>query len=301
MSVKGKSLRTLTKLIKASSGLNNIRLAVRASNFPSEKWLSLGFNQNLEIGDHLIPEHCGKITLFNSNGREIIRKDLPKQQQSRTIYATWKDWHGYEHSGFQNRNYEMYPREYVLAPAEFLYVFEVGGEKYVTSSETKVSDEIRTLHIATLMLECFGEFEIIDVATSSVSETKLRRLHWDILPPGEYPWVRAAPLITKATEKLSEPDQKVIEARMKHLAGYTPDFLATGRGGFTGYLVYGFSSRNIFILESIHLDNATYAFEDNWEEFSMLTKNEIINGAVAHERVIHDRKWKRNILGIMTK
>jgi hypothetical protein len=43
-----------------------------------------------------------------------------------------------------------------------------------------------------------------------------------------------------------------IEHRIKTISECNPDFLAVGKGGFTGYFVYGFKSKKIFILESIH-------------------------------------------------
>lgn len=35
-------------------------------------------------------------------------------------------------------------------------------------------------------------------------------------------------------------------------------------------------AKNLFVLESTHLDNATYVLKSNWQELSQLTKREIL-------------------------
>jgi hypothetical protein len=78
---------------------------------------------------------------------------------------------------------------------------------------------------------------------------------------------------------------------MQRISKLGPDTLALGRGGFHGYIAFGFSKRKIFILESIYLDNATYVFGSDWEMLSQLSKAEIISGGLQKERIIHDRRW----------
>lgn len=293
MQVKGKSIRAITKLLAAAQGCDEIKLAHKVTENISD----IGFDKNPSIGDYLIPKPIGKTTSLNANGKQIIRKDLPLQPQPRSYFTTWKDWHGQEHSGIQARDIDMYPREYLPAQEEELYVIEIDGTKYIATDKMLLTDEneVRNIHLSNLMLECFGSFEIFDTNKKSIVTTKLKQLHWDILPPGEYPWSRAKPLIGEITKNLKESDRKVVESRMQLISRFTPDFLATGRAGFSGYFVYGFTKKGIYILESIHLDNATYVFGDDWERLSKLTKNQIINGEIDHQRIIHDKKWNRSI------
>jgi hypothetical protein len=180
-------------------------------------------------------------------------------------FRTWKDWHGKEHSGIQTREIDKYPREYQPAHEESLYIIAVDGEKYVTTDSLNLEpvDESRNIHLSNLMLESFGSFEVLDAKSGGIIGTKIKQLHWDILPPGEYPWSRAKPLIEEITKNLNDSKKGVIEGRMKTITKYAPDFLATGRAGFSGYFVYGFAAKAIYILESVHLDNATYVFGDN--------------------------------------
>ena len=42
--------------------------------------------------------------------------------------------------------------------------------------------------------------------------------------------------------------------------------------------------------------NATYVFEENWEELSKLTKAEIIRGKLQKDRIIHRENWDHYII-----
>lgn len=301
MRITGKSIRTTKKIKALISSTRSIRFVFDVSTADKEKWCAVGFDEEVKVGDYLLPEVIGNITSFNVNGKELIRKDLPKKPQPRSFHTSWEDWHGNSHSGVQTRYIDMYPREYIQAPTEYLSVIEVEGKNYISTDEFIISDkdDNEIIHLANLMLECFGEFKIVDTLLGKIIGKRIRNLQWEILPPGKYPWSKSKIIIRNATKRLKASDQEVINYRMKVLSVYEPDFLATGRAGFNGYIVYGFESRSIFILESMFLDNATYIFENNWEVFSQLTKNNIINGDIPHRRIIHDKQWKFRIGKLM--
>jgi len=303
MKIKGNSIRSLSKVLKAVGGKTNVRLAVNLISIEQQKLLELGFNADCEVGDYLIPSAIGKFTHFNTHGREVIRKDLPKKPESIMYFGTTRDWHGGLHSSTKTRTVQMYPREFINAPSEQLEIIEIDGVKYVSSSQLNLSDknESKNIHVCNLLLECFGEFEIIDTDSGKIIGPTLRRLQWDVLPKGQYPWTKSKEIIATATTRLEEKDRKVIEHRMQRISRHNPDFLATGRGGFSGYFVYGFESKGIYVLESIHLDNATYVFNSDWEALSQLTKNEIINSNIPHQRIIHNNRWASTLGQAITK
>jgi len=301
MKVTGNSVRSLVKLITTIGKVTSIRLAHDVTDATSDTWVSLGFDPVLEVGQSLMPALIGKVTAFNANGREVVRSDLPMERQPRSFYTTWQDWHGKEHSGIQTRSIPMYPRDYISAPSESLHVVAMNGRKLIATKETTLADEneAENLHLANLMLECFGEFEPVDSASGLTVGAILKRLQWDILPQGAFPWERIRGIVRTVTETLKTSEKVVVESRLQAIARYEPDFLATGRGGFSGYFVHGFSRRGIYVLESIHLDNATYIFRNNWEEFSRLTKNQIINGEIPHSRLVHDNGWNGRLRAVM--
>jgi len=295
--VKAKSIRSLSKVLKIAAGINNIRLAINFKNLNNDDIERLGFILPPAVGDYLIPSSIGKFTQFNANGKEIVRKDLPKESFSVMYHGTTRDWHGGLHTNTMTRTAKRYPREFVSAPSEKLQITEIDSELYICSSELNLvsNEELRNIHVCNLMLECFSEFEIINPNKNKIIGPTLRTLQWEILPKGQYPWKIAKSILNTATMNLEAKDREVILHRMEVISKRNPDFLATGRGGFSGYFVYGFTSQDRYVLESIHLDNATYIFESDWESLSQMTKNEIINGDVNHQRVIHNKRWAMNV------
>lgn len=293
MKFSGKSVRSLTKILKTVGTSKKVRFTVPVEGISKELLKDIGFDENPSVGDYLIPSAIGKYTAFNTNGDVKVRKDLPMEPESVMFYGASRDWHGGIHYGIKTRTIDKYPREYIPAPSETLEIITINGKPYISSPELNLigADEKRNIHVTNVMLECFSEFEIFDTEKSQIIGPKLKRLQWDVLPPGEYPWEKSKSIIHKATENLDEKEKEVIEHRMRVISRRSPDFLATGRAGFNGYFVYGFKDKDVYVLESIHLDNATYIFNSNWEALSQLTKSEIINSAIPHKRIIHNGKW----------
>ncbi len=297
MKVSGNSVRSLSKVLKASGKSRNIRFVVALSNLSEGYLISLGFNEAAIAGDYIIPSSIGKFTEFNANGCVKVRKDLPKEPASVMFYGSSRDWHGGIHHSVRTRTMDKYPRENIPAPSENLEIIEVNNTLLVSSASLNLDDvdESRNIHVTNVMLECFSEFEIFDIDTNELVGPRLRRLQWDILPKGQYPWEKSREIISEVTKSLNEGDRRVIEHRMQVISDKNPDFLAIGRGGFNGYFVYGFTNKSVYVLESIHLDNATYIFDSDWEALSQLTKCEIINSDLPHQRIIHNTKWKQAV------
>lgn len=293
MKFAGKSVRSLTKILKTTGSAKTVRFVAPVADNSKELLTQLGFDNDLNVGDYLIPSALGKYTNFNANGSIKIRKDLPMEPESIMFHGASRDWHGGIHYGIRTRTMDKYPRECIHAPSETLEIAEIDGKLFISTSELNLNDtdETRNIHVTNVMLECFAEFEILDAEKQKIIGPKLKRLQWDVLPPGEYPWVKSKAIISSVTEKLDEKDKKVIEHRMQVISRRNPDFLATGRAGFSGYFVYGFKNKDVYVLESIHLDNATYVFNSDWESLSQLSKSQIINSTIPHNRIIHNGKW----------
>lgn len=297
MKFKGKSVRSLTKLLKIAGDAEKVRLAVPLNDISEDLLMLIGFDRKPNVGDYLIPIRLGKFTDFNVNGTEIKREDLPKVSQSVMFYGASRDWHGGIHHGLRTRTTKKYPREYVAAPSEIFEIVDIEDVSFLSSSILNLNDvdESRNIHVTNLMLECFSEFDIYDIEKQEIVGPRLKHLQWDVLPSGEFPWDKAKAIISQRTEHLEEKDKKVIEYRMRVISQKEPDFLATGRAGFNGYFVYGFTNRDVYILESMEFGNATYVFNSEWEEISKLTKNQIINSDLPHQRIIHSKAWALSI------
>ena len=96
---------------------------------------------------------------------------------------------------------------------------------------------------------------------------------------------------------LAISDEKIAIIRNHHffIQQYSPSFIAIGKDEFSGYAVYGFSKRNLFIMESYVDKNATYIFNDKWEVFSKLSKREILLEKLQKDRIYHTEIWEKRI------
>jgi hypothetical protein len=294
MAIKGAGIRSIEKVIAQAKGANRVRFVLDNAAVSRDALLRIGFDGSPRPGDRILPPTLGKVTTFNANGREIVRRDLPMEKHSVGSFRSWKDWHGQTHSGIQFRDVKAYPRDWLRAPAEELTVVEFRSKTYISTREVALKDEAedQVRHLANLMLECFESFDVLDVSSGLVVQQKVRNLGWDILPPGKYPWATAEPLLRAVTRTLNDATRPVAIERLQTISGYQPSFLARGRAGFDGYVVFGFPERNLYVLESTNLDNATYVFTENWEALSQFTKADIIQGDLAKQRIIHGRQWR---------
>jgi hypothetical protein len=123
-------------------------------------------------------------------------------------------------------------------------------------------------------------------------QVPIKRLNWEILPPGKHPWITFENYLAPIIERQPKGKQSFIWHRFKVIEGMKPDFKACGMGGFRNYTVFGFESKDIFIIESPNLGNATYIFGHDWELLTKLTKAQILSANFQLGRVIHNAKWE---------
>lgn len=248
-------------------------------------------------GEAFLPRSVGSHTEHNINGREEVIKHGKKETVHRMVYRTWNDWHGNPHSGVVSHPYERWPRFQHPPRCEHFNIVELRDRLYLVSDICRFNtgEQGRNLHVFNVFLESFGQCEILGGEGELLNAPKIRKNNWDLLPPGKYPWERTKQVIENVTSQLRPEDREVIEYRMRRISRLGPDTLALGRGGFHGYFAFGFSKRNLFLLESIFLDNATYVFGSDWEAVSQLSKAEIISGGLQKDRIVHDCRWRLRV------
>jgi hypothetical protein len=297
MKISGKRVRSIDKLVSLAAGLKEVILGVNISDINTETLEKLGFTKKILEGDSILPTPIGKISTFNARGKEVKRPDLPKEIYHVTFNSTTYDWHKQPHYGTKTRTAFRIAREYIPAPSVFLSIASINGQLHIISPIININDENTeyNLHVINLLLECFSEFELFDNTNKPLKTTNFRKIQWEILPSGVYPWPKVLEMIRSGTANLDKEEAEIINYRLAYMNTHKPDFIGVGHGGFNGYFVFGFEKKNIYILESVYLDNATYIFSNDWESISKLTKNEIINSDLKHARIIHDKKWKSTV------
>lgn len=260
----------------------------------------LGFDSIPAEGDSILPIAIGPATRLNAHGKEIVRRDLPMESRSRMIHTSWQDWHGRTHYGTQTRDYEAYPREMIPPPEEFLTAMRKGDQIVATSRIiNRDENEADIVNMLNVFLECFPSFEI--VRPDLTEPTQIRKLNWKILPQGQYPFERARSALEDYLQRLSEDDRATATERIRSITRHDPDFVAVGVGGFNDYVVFGFTGRRRYVLESPNTGNATYIFKDDWESISRLSKREILLENRQEARLIHNTRWHRAVSEVINR
>lgn len=246
-------------------------------------------------GHKFVPGPVGPITSYNANGKTLVKKNLEKEP--RTIEHDYHviDWHGQDHYGTCYQTRMCFPIEVLLPPCE-----EITIEERIIRSEVLKQDELnRVKHIINMFLEIFGMCEIVDENLQPICSGIVKNVPWTILPPGKYPWDKAKEHLKNYFNNVSDGKKMTIEKRHKILADYEPDFLAIGEENFRGYVVYGYTQKDMYYFESNEPGNATYVFKGKWENASKLTKRDIISGNLCYRRLTHTEKWGNSISQLM--
>lgn len=303
MRIEQKRVINLSKLNVIQEG-KKIRISVNKLEDKKTMLKKLGFSDELNIGETVLPSVIGPASRKNANGYYIIHRDKPKEKHSRMIEWTYKQWSGrgdtIEVTDSTAVEYERYPRTFILPEGIEFTIAMKNDDKLLISPEFEIGYDNEKVKMAiNVMLEAFGSCEILDSDNNPILASKTIRLNWDILPKGEYPWEvqveRLKPFLNKSKGK----NKAVIERRLEQINKYNPDFTAIGNAGFGGYIIHGFVSRNIYVLESIEVNNATYILNSDWKTISMLTKSEILNNNFHKARVIHNKYWYKEIVKIL--
>ncbi|MFC5409126.1 hypothetical protein ACFPMF_07405 [Larkinella bovis] len=257
------------------------------------KLIGIGFGPELAVGTQVLPKPIGAVSRFNAQGGFRVLKDLPKETAYREIWWEWEDWNKNQYADVKYVPYERYQREPIPAPSEELTIIEKDGNKLIVSRKLLKADiQLPAIkHLINLFLELFGECELLTDALIPVYKFEVKRLHWDVLPQGKYPWQRLKSEVMPLIEQVSEQKQKILAHRLEVVASHEPDFVATGKAGFHGYLIFGFSKLGIYVLESMFVGNATYILGENWANISQMTKAEILNGELHLDRLVHREGW----------
>ena len=283
-----KQVRGLTVYRSTIERLPQFRLLSRP--LTEDQAATLGFDGVPLAGASIVPSAEGPATFFNARGKEIVRKDLPMITKSRSINRSWKDWHGQTHHGTQTRSYETYPREHIAPPGEFLTAVETdSGIAMATRIIDRTEPEESIANLLNLYLECFPHFEIVD--PNLAVPVRIEKVNWRILPPGKFPFDRAMQVLDNYLEQLTESDREAARQRIRTITRHEPDFMAVGLGGFSEYIVFGFTRKNRYVFESPETGNATYIFRNEWEEVSQLTKRQILQEQLQDARIIHTSRW----------
>ncbi len=301
MLINQKRVQGLSKLTAFKKG-SKIRVGVRG--FSIDDAMKMGFGEDLSAGHVILPANNGSASKFNSIGNFILLKDKEKETVSMMREWTHKQWSGRGTTIDVTTSIvvqrKRYQRELIAPSSVEFTIVDIDGNLVIMSPEFILDEDDNNIIVSiNVLLEVFGICEIFSNDIKSFMPKKLIRLNWDVLPKGKYPWAEQKQRIEKFLNKAKGTNRIVVEKRHEKINEYETDFTAIGQGGFAGYIIHGFNKKNLFILESVAVNNATYVIRGNWEKLSQMTKAEILKNDLHECRVIHNAKWYENIESIL--
>jgi len=307
MLITGRRKRKLDKKLQRFAEGTKIIPGLAINDEMNDTLLNIGFTEDFNVGETVLPpSDIGPICRFNAEGRFIVHKDQPMETAYRQVEWTWEQWAGRYDTETQSKivdvPYQRYPRTLVYPPSiELSIVQNSEGQKYIIAPmcELRFQEPDTLLHSINIFLDIFGHCEILSENLEGYVITNLKRLNWKVLPPGKWPWKKVKKEVSPLVKKTSEQNQVVITYRLTTITDFEPEFVAIGRAGFSGYLIFGFPKKNLYVLESLYSGNATYVFEEQWEELSKLTKAEILQGNLQRDRIIHRERWESQINNLL--
>lgn len=297
MKIIKKRIRNLDNYLVAINENQDFYIGLTDIENLREKLIRIGFTNDLNIGETILPSIIGSISRYNAEGKYIKRKDLPKEEYYIERHWTWTDWLGNEHSKFVYITKERYQRDFIEPPSLELRIENINGSKILLANRLvkRVENYEINKHAINLLLELFGECDILSSDLHVIKNPQILRLNWKILPKGEYPWNKVEPIIKDRIERLPKGNRPVVQHRIEKITSKNPSFLAFGEGGFYDYTVFGFPEKSIYVFESSKMGNATYIFDKDWEELTKLTKKEILDGDLQKMRIVHKDGWAQEI------
>jgi hypothetical protein len=306
MHIKQKRVINLDRHMEGIEHGTTVVAAVPLDSIERNILARIGFTDQIQVGESVLPSRSfGPVSRFNALGKYKVHRDQPKETAYRTVIWHWTEYHGQdrvEQSGVREVPYERYPRTLIPPPSVELQIAEgQSGEQLITGPHITYTEANGTQlkHIVNLFLEIFGECSLLpeNLQTSppQIAPEKVRHLNWDVLPQGEWPWEKVRQQIRSVVDEAPKGNREVINLRLETLAAHKPDFVAVGRAGFRGYIIYAFPQKNLYVLESTQFDNATYVFEQGWEQLSQMTKAELIRENLHKARLVHRAGWNKKI------
>ena len=264
----------------------------------SKQLKTFGFDADVENGACILPCVFNKYAKKNAEMFFTVNRNLPKEEYVQIRYWTRTQWAGRgETEQVTDIIYivkQRYHRDY-FSPYSVSFTYVKNDEEdYIISDKIQntIENKEKLLNTVNMVLGLFGECCIVGQNNERIKQV---RLDWDILPPGEYPWGRIRNVLSRVCENKNRTTKEFMLRNCEEIHKLSPDFVAYGRSGFNGYVVFGFTKKNLYVLESYLPDNATYIFDNNWEELSKLTKAQILMGDFCKARLIHSKSWNNQL------
>jgi len=288
-----------------AAAIPNSPICVRVDNVErfDSKLKAFGFKESDGNGTSILPCGVNRYAKKNSEPFYTVDKSLPLEDYTQTVYWTRYEWAGKDQrnpvTDFSYITRKRYHRDYFAPYSVYFTLVKDENSSYLLSDTILYSEENKDklLNTVNMVLGLFGECTL----DFTEQERKLKRVvvNWDILPKGEYPWSRVKETLGILAKGHSKTRTEMLFRNCEAIYEKKPDFVAYGRSGFRGYAVFGFTNKNLYILESVEPNNATYVLQNDWEAISKLSKAEILAHNLHKYRIVHSENWQNHFEKMM--
>ena len=264
---------------------------------------AFGFQDHDKSGTSILPSSVNRYAKKNAEPFFTVDRNLPKEDYIQTVYWTRYEWAGRGEvnpvTDFSYIKKQRYHRDYFEPYSVYFTLVSDGDKKYIVSDEILFAPDNheKLVNTVNMVLATLGECTV----DFTEQENTMKRVvvNWDILPRGEYPWSSIKETLGSLAKEHTKTQTELMLRNCESIYARKPDFVAYGRAGFRGYAVFGFTSKNLYVLESAIPNNATYILQNDWETISQLSKAEILSQDLHKARIVHSKNWKKNFDAIM--
>jgi hypothetical protein len=262
-----------------------------------------------QFPERLMPHPMnGKFSMWNAQGREVIRRDLPMITKAFSVEApNFGDWSKGSHDVYWDR--DVYQRDFVppseaelsiallrTEPSEdSTLVFRFRVEQVLDKRSEDFSEELFSK--VNLLQENVGAVDVFASEAETAEYLKTISVQWEILPPGE-----RTETLNRVLSKFRNPSE---ELKQKLLARYAlleklkPVAYISGTSGFQRYFGAYFKD-DLVVFENLEYGNAIYVMFENWEGLSKLSRTDLLrNRYRGFERIVHRAGWEQVLVDLL--
>ena len=251
MIIQKKRIRNVVSYLASVPEDSQFRPAVRLTGDHEKKLKRLGFTLPVSAGHTILPKPCGAVSRYNADGGWLVHRDEPKEERYiTTVRWRWKQWAAggsvEECEDFRDVYRKCFPRTEIPAPGLELTYMERDGQPYLVGPvlHNTPKNHVGIRHAINLLLELAGECELLQADLSDFASIKVKRLNWQLLPPGSHPWPRLESHLRDGLKRSSDGTQTVILDRQKTIMSFGPDEQYVGSAGFSDYIALSDVSAN---------------------------------------------------------
>ncbi|WP_144875964.1 hypothetical protein [Microbacterium sp. 1.5R] len=252
-----------------------------------------------QVGDDewvgLPPASTGRWSKWNVNGREIVRRDLPKVFRSWTTEApnfNGNGSHPITHSREVFRKQRLYGQQIEAAvtrrdePRDSL----VGTVLLTLQAPYDEDAEQAYLYAASLARTWFGSATAYSLDETGIPQVPDQNVSWDFLPDGTVEEVREA-VMKKFGGSAPPREIEIMIDRLEKVQSLAPEKRLVGSSGLQRYIGYMFGE-DFVAFENPRVGNALYLMYGDWASLSQLSRSQLLaSRAGDFGRIIHTARW----------